>query len=266
MSQELFEKWLPRAKEIEPKALDVPLSVLLDEAPVVAAFVRNRWEPKDGPDDKHPGLKSAVKARPMAIAWSVELADEILELQAATQYGQNQYVLAATPQDPPPTDRAEFVVSELSAVLEWYFDDGVEDEHDAQLSALDASVGEPSTIAELASALEGYAAVAATVRGEIDGVIGFEVALIDEAPTLARQLRERDVPKDPTAMAEALDARRRLATLLHERLQLVRRAGRAVFRHQPELAREPISAYRRRRRAARRRAEAAAKAAEGSAS
>jgi len=98
------------------------------------------------------------------------------------------------------------------------------------------------------------------VKDKLGGVIGFDAALIEEAPTLAQQLRERSVPVDPTAQALALDQRRRLATLLYQRIRLVRSAARAVYRHHPATAREVASAYEQRRRASAKRKAAAEEA------
>ena len=55
-------------------------------------------------------------------------------------------------------------------------------------------------------------------------------------------------------MAKAL--RNRLATVLSNRMGVVRSAARFVFRNRPEIIREVTSAYERRRRAASRRAAA----------
>jgi hypothetical protein len=52
----------------------------------------------------------------------------------------------------------------------------------------------------------------------------------------------------------ALDTRNRLATLLYERIQLVRTAARFVYRKQPDVVRTVTSAYRRKRVADYRRA------------
>ncbi len=57
----------------------------------------------------------------------------------------------------------------------------------------------------------------------------------------------------PENTRRALDVRNRVATLLVDRMGLVRSAVRFVFRNQPEIARESGSAFERRRRAAARR-------------
>ena len=62
------------------------------------------------------------------------------------------------------------------------------------------------------------------------------------------ELRERP-PMSPENTRRALDVRNRVATLLVDRMGLVRSAALFVFRNQPDIAREAGSAFERRRRA-----------------
>jgi hypothetical protein len=91
----------------------------------------------------------------------------------------------------------------------------------------------------------------------MDGLGGFDAAHIDEARTVAAELRAR-----PSAAATGSDAsraalalRNKLVVLLMGRMSAVRAAARFVFRGQPEIVREVTSDYERRRRAAGRRAK-----------
>ncbi|MBN1611068.1 MAG: hypothetical protein JW940_30835 [Polyangiaceae bacterium] len=68
---------------------------------------------------------------------------------------------------------------------------------------------------------------------------------------------ERITPLNPTDEQRALELRRRLASMLMERMNTVRSAAQFVFRHHPSIVREVTSAYERRRRAAQRRKDAA---------
>ncbi|HEY5959423.1 MAG TPA: hypothetical protein VIV60_22850, partial [Polyangiaceae bacterium] len=87
------------------------------------------------------------------------------------------------------------------------------------------------------------------------GLGGFQVSLVDEAELLAKQLRERPTTPAPAENTRrALDTRNRIATLLLDRMTLVRSAARFVFRNHPEIARQSSSAFLRKRRAAARRA------------
>lgn len=112
------------------------------------------------------------------------------------------------------------------------------------------------TLDTLAAALDDYAGFAELHRSRMDGLGGFDVALIDEARERARELRERSAQRivgEPSAQREALDLRNRMATLLYERMQTVRAAARFVFRHNPETVRRVTSAYQRQRVARHRR-------------
>jgi len=77
--------------------------------------------------------------------------------------------------------------------------------------------------------------------------------MIAEGETLARQLRERPTtPTSPENTRRALDIRNRVATLLVDKMALVRAAARFVFRNQPEISRLATSSFERRRRRAQR--------------
>ncbi len=164
--------------------------------------------------------------------------------------------MASTPTIAAPMERARFLVGEISSVLEFLFDDGVEDERDAQLDAVESSHAEtPNSADAYAAELDDYANLANAYRKEIDGLGGFDVKHLDEAKAVAEQLRNR--PPTPVQQTEeaarALALRNRLATLLSIRMGFVRGAARFVFRNRPDIIREATSAYERRRRAAARR-------------
>ncbi len=182
-----------------------------------------------------------------------ELGTELLELQEALSAAQTDYMLAQAPGMQAPMERATFVLGELNATLEFLFDDGREDENDARLAALQEAHRDSLSQDARALALEGFAGPAQLHRDRMSGLGGFEVALIDEAPQLAKGLREQSAGKlvgEPTnAQKAALDLRNRIATLLYGRMNQVRNAARSVFRGQPEVVKKVTSAYQRRRRA-----------------
>lgn len=260
-----LERWRPVAEALPSDALQlsVPFHVLLGEAVDVAKFFGKYWD--NVLDDKkvvvRPGLETAVNPRSKAPAKiGPGTGQEILSLHEATQAAQTAYLLTVDPASANPMDRAQTVLSRLTGTLEWLFDDGVEDENDAQLASLGAEHGgDPSTPDALAGALVDYAALAAPHRAEMDGLGNFDVAMIDEAGKLAKALRNR--PAVPAALGEkaraALNLRNRLAMVLSARIALVRGAARFVYSNQPEIVREATSAYERRRRAAARRASQA---------
>ncbi len=250
-----LERWRAEAEALpsDEVRLPVPFHVMMGEAIDVAKFLERRRKASKGEGgDALPGLESAGEGKlPPA------LGDEIVSLQQAAQQAHTEYLLAVDPLAPGgDLGRARFVRNELVAALEWHFDDGVEDEHDAKLGALrDEHRDDPETADALAGELYDYATLATAVREQIDGVGGFDAALIDEAKQLARQLRERPTSAvgSTDAARRAIALRNRLLILLTRRVQLVRSAARFVYRHHPDVVREVTSAYERRRRAAGRR-------------
>jgi len=143
-------------------------------------------------------------------------------------------------------DRARYVVSEIKAALEYLFDDGVEDDRDAQLAAVGkAHAADPDTADALALELVDHAELASRHRDELVEQCWFDAALIDEASRLAKALGERPATSQagaPVEQKKALDLRNRIATLLWQRMSQVRAAARYVFRHHPMIVREVTSA------------------------
>ena len=262
------EEWAQAASELssnEPPTTNMPMHVLFGEAVDVARFFERYWTTKVDEQGNVVllGLESAVPkgqaAKPGAVALSAETGGEILSLQRACQEAQTCYLMAVGPRSGAGTiERGHALLGEITAALEWYFDDGVQDEKDAMLARVGAAhEGDPGTIDALASALDDYALLAQPHRDELDGLGGFQAAYIDEARAVAAELRERPaagVPM-PQATREAIALRNRLMTLLFDRMNRVRSAARFVFRGQPEIIREATSTYERRRRAAGRRAK-----------
>lgn len=251
MSQSVYEKWLAIATALSgaKNVFNVPVRVLIGEAVDLAKFTQAYWEPVKDAGGKilRPGLALAGAKLPASIG------SEILELQEALQTANTNYLLTVAPTQPDVRARAQFVLSEISAALDWWLDDGVEDERDQQLAALKAEYADGSTAADsLAAELSDFAALARQEAAGLDGLGGFEMSLVDEAESLARQLRERPTtPTSPENTRRALDTRNRIATLLVDRMSQARAAARFVFRNHPEIAREASSAFERRRRHAR---------------
>jgi hypothetical protein len=256
VSHELITKWQNAATDLAVvrTSFSPPVRVVLGEAVDIAKFVQAYWEPvKDaGGRILRPGLVLAgAKLTP-------SIGTEILELQDALQTAHTDYLLTVAPAQPDVRARAEYVLSEITAALEWHLDDGVEDERDKQLAALKSEYSDGSSSTDsIAAELSDYAALARQEAAGLQGLGGFDLGLIDEADRLAKLLRERPATPMPAENTRrALDLRNRLATLLTDRMSLARSAARFVFRNYPEIAREAGSAYVRRKRAAARRATA----------
>ncbi len=249
-----------RALPLEQATIGVPLHVLTGEAIDVAGFFKRYYEPELAPKTKlilRPGLASVGtdKLSPQTGKRITLLVDEV-------QAAQTEYQLAAeAPQGDDDIQRGRFVLSELTATLDYLFDDGIQDERDVQLARVQRANDDTSSSDALAMALAEYAGLAEPYRDELDGLAGFEAELIDEAKALAKTLRERSAPSESDTSersAKALEWRNRLAALLAQEVAQVRKAARLVFRHHPQIRREATSTYERRARAARRRAAAKA--------
>ena len=115
---------------------------------------------------------------------------QAMPTQAVSQ-AQAQYFLTFD-QKGNPMERGYFLLGEITATLEYLLDDGIEDEKDAQLDKIDAAhAGDPESFDALAGALDDYAAFADGHRKEMDGLGGFDAAHLDEARTVAAELRAR---------------------------------------------------------------------------
>lgn len=256
MSRESLERWREAAAELVEvrSSFSPPIRVILGEAVDVARFTQAYWDPVKDAAGRilRPGLALAGAKVPPTIGV------EILELQDALQTAHTHYLLTVAPNQPDMRARAEFVLSEIAAALEWLLDDGVEDERDRQLASLKSEYSDGSASTDtLAAELSDYAELAQREAQGLDGLGGFDLSLLGEAEELAKQLRERTTtPMAAENTRRALDLRNRVATLLVDRMTTVRAAARFIFRNQPEIAREVGSTYVRRKRASTRRAAA----------
>jgi len=234
----------------------VPLPTLVGEGTDLAKLCRLYWAPTDA----RPGLSSAGAKLPASTP------DDLLSLVAATQESSTAYQLVVDPKvdGAKLKSRGAVLLSELTGVLEWHLDDGVETVDDARFSQLGAAHADDGDSADaLAQALFDYATMAQPLANALHGLGGFDKAKIAEALALAKSLGE--VTQTPSVRSEqARDAkllRDRLAQLLADKVRLVRSGAKFVFRDHPEIARGFASAYERRRRAAQKRASAAETAA-----
>jgi hypothetical protein len=258
MTQNALEQWKPVALAL-PTAdytLRQPVFVMIGEAHDLAALAVRYWKTKHAPDQTilEPGLELA------GAKLGENFVDQLRSVAEALQQAHSAHLLTAGLSGRKELmDRGNFVVGELKAVLEWTFDDGVEDENDLRLARVQTEhEKDPETPDALAGELRDYAALAEEHRPTLEGLGGFQTSLIDEATKLAEQLRA--LPAEPKQDAarlqnqEALDLRNRVGTMLHQRMSLLRAASRFVFRHHPQLARLFTSSYERKKRAAARRA------------
>ena len=250
MTQRTVDELLAEARALgQSSNLKVPLTVMMSEAIQVAKFILSHW----AATSRRPGLESAGRKM------SQTMADEIRVIRDELQKAQSDYEMFIDPKVDSATliKRGREILSELTAVLEWYLDDGVEDENDARFAALKTAHAEDNDAAStLAQTLHDYASLASPLTPELDGLGNFDAGMIGEAFDIADQLA--DVPASPNVRSDAardLKEKRDLwACLLQQRIQLVRAAARFVFRDFPEEYQKVASAYERRRRAAAKRA------------
>ena len=253
--------WMPQVLALsgEELTINLPLHVVFGEAVDVARFFDHYWKSEKDKDGNvlRPGLDTVVDKKRGLTA---KTGAEILSLQQAGQEAHTAYLLCVdTTARANPVERARYVLDEIIATLTWLFDDGVEDEKDARLASIQAAhVEDPESTDALAGELDDYATLASHHRDEMAGVGGFDPKLIDEARTLAGELRARPTIAAPlSAKARAaLALRNKVLNLLLSRVTLVRAAARFVFRGTPEVVREVTSTYERKRRAASRRVAA----------
>ncbi len=261
------------AAAVAPEALGltVPFGVFTGESLDAARFVWNRWSAKRDATSGAivvPGLELSLSRaeregkRPPRLTRDV--AREIAHLVGLAQEAQNEATLATgAATDNALDERAQFLVSEIEAVLDWHFSsDGVVDDRDAQLAQVrEQHVNDGAARDVVAQKLHDYAALADAYRDEIDGVGGFDAALIDEGLEVAGALRAlpRQAGENPRRKT-ALERRNRYIAATMRRIGLVRSAAQLVFREHPKVIREVTSTYLRRRRAESRRAKAAREA------
>lgn len=255
-----LQRWISEAQAspVTEMQIPVPIPVLKGEAIDVAKFFDkyvDTIKPAKGQPGR-PGLDSVFDKKRGLTA---ETGNDLRSLERALYEASTAYRNSLGASATAPYDRAEFVVDEIESVLEWYFDDGVEDEKDVHLAALKKAHGDaPDSADALASKCEDYAALGREHRSAIDGLGGFDVKLLDEADKLAAELREHPtgVVNTESPTVKALTLRNQIANLLYARINTVRAATRFVFRGNKDIIREVTSAYERRRRANARRASA----------
>jgi len=223
----------------------------------VASMLTHYWEPRVEPrGGRIPGFAGVSATSGLTLT----TADEIRELQLAVASAHSGYLVLVQKLGDAPLDRADYVLSEVRSALEFVFDDGVQDDSDLQLERLRTAFADSASQDAMALALEGYAELAGMHADKLGQVDGFDIALIEEARTLAAALRNQSAAAltrtTPDAQRQALSLRNRLLMLLVDRVRRVRRAAQYVFRSNPEVARKFTSAYERRQRTARRRAKA----------
>ena len=253
------ERWRAEALALAPEEVTFGPSVrvLLDEAPRAARFVERYWEPTVEPGTgavRVPGLKGTSRHLTRAVG------GEIVELHGLTQEAHGRWLLASGDAARDAVTRGRFVLDEMQATLQFVADEGGQGDLAAQLARVKESHAQDGESREdLASSLHDWSVLAGAYADALDGVGGFDRALIGEAQGLSTALRALPGAQQEAATdaREKIDLRNRYAALLFARVSTVRSVARFVFRHHPQVAREVTSAWERARRAASRKKKSA---------
>ncbi len=237
------EEWARRAAKCEPFAPRMPLHRFVGEAFELGLFVEEFWEPRAEGDV--PGLATVASA-----GFSRETGAELCELALAVLYWEGKLKAAYEPRAEAPVARARAVLSELLSALDFLFESKQSDRDAAALRKLRERLT-PSSHDGLALALESVARLATRHRRALVKLPGLDAALLDEAESLARALRDRSATTltRPDLRSSSRNTRLRLSRLLHDRVTAARAAIRFAFRAHPDLVALATSEYKRTSRA-----------------
>jgi hypothetical protein len=225
------------------------MEVLVGEAVLLAMAYQFHSRPRQRRGGSAvPGFSEAASASTL----DEHTGHELLELVMAIGAVNAEYNFAKESFGESPMVRAKEVKREIRAALEFTFDDGKHTLADKQLQKVSDAHRRSRGHAEMAVALEAFAALAAEHKQELKRVIDFDVAMIDEAIGLAGALRVRSAETRHAGTFSGSDdliaLRNTLLNLLGERMQRIRRAGRYLFRDHPDITRQFTSEYQRTRR------------------
>lgn len=247
MGREALAIWTPAAMALTSvrSSFSAPVHVLTNEAVELSRFCRDYWLPRSDGADSSPGLSAAVDLL------GPDIADDLVSLQDALHSANTDYLLTVPPLRAGLRTRAEQVLSDLVAAVEWLLDDANRTQTDQALSALRQKHSYHVYSGDwLACGLEDYAGLASRLRARLVGLQGFNMSLIDDGHHLARELNQIRLLADSSSKsAEALDLRNRIATLLVDRMGLLRSTVCSVFRNFPAIVRLTASTFELRNRA-----------------
>jgi len=253
--EELVDRWTERTQDEEEASPTLPLQILRGEAIDLAQLVEVHYQPQVTRSGTLPGLVSVEGRGEISATTATELRE--LELAVGHVHAKHKHLIDQT--DTVSLERAEELLAEFRALLAYVLEDGQHAAGEQQLARLREEFGGALSHDATASALEGYAELAATYAAEVKGIGEFEQAMLDESLNVARALRQRSADKLAGPGAEEQRAlmalRNRLVAALVRKMKDVRRAFRFVFRDYPDLARKSGSEYVRTQRRRLRQAE-----------
>lgn len=233
----------------------LPLGVFLGEAIDAAGKAKQYWLPKGEGALAVPGLTQA------GVRMYEGLPDDLVELVNLGQQAHVEYLLIVNPSASKELLlRVQDLSDKIESVIEYVFDDGVEDEKDAQLAAVKAN--DSDTIDGMALDLDEVVGLARQHIDLMKTVPLFDEAWLEQGEQAAKELRSLPPARYSTPEAkEKIGRRNQIFSVIAGKVREIRAAARLVFRSRPDIYRQFTSAYERRRRAALLRAKAKAAAA-----
>lgn len=250
MADRDFERWLSDARALPPErvvSIGMPIATNILEAESAAAFLEKLWEP--AADGSRPGMSAASAIVPK------KTAEEIRSLVRACR--QTHVDALFTPDAAASSadllKAGNELLSNLTAALELVLDDDLHEPADDAFAGAKARATADATTATFVQALQDFAGVAEVVKDKLVKLEDFDPRWIAKARTVAQQLSAAGVPRPGKQASEQIDIRNRLLVLLNDRVNLVRRGSRYVFRNHPDIVRLATSTYQRARRAEARR-------------
>lgn len=250
MADRNFERWAEEARAVPAErvtTVGMPIATRFLEAESDAAFLEKHWEP--AADGSRPGMCAAASIVPK------KTAEEIRGLVLAARQAHVNALF--TPETG--ARSAELLktgtelLSSLTAAIELVLDDDVHEPADDAYAGAKARVSADDTTATFVQALEDHAAIAESIKDRLVKLEDFDPKWIPAARSVARELSAAGVPRPGRQASEDIDLRNRMLVLLTDRVNLVRRAARYVYRNHPDIARLATSPYQRARRAEARR-------------
>jgi len=221
--------------------LSMPLDSFLHEASALACLAEWHAVPRGN-------VKESLA--PHAARLGGDIAAQILLL---CKLGAEAEILASqgrVPTHDGTVQRGVVVFRRLRMALEVVVEDGIEDQKDVAVAALRRQhQGTPKTIAKLASGLAAYAGMCRTLATELRALPGFDMALIDEASSIAGLLVSRSAA--PRTATSTIGARRNaIVALVRARTKKLRLVLRYTFADHPSILKSAASAHHRERRRA----------------
>ncbi len=220
-------------------ALGMPNGIFCREAVGVGCFAERYWDLVDGIDACLAPHERRLGGDP---------GPELLYLADQCRRADAMLVQGSLPSGDALPSRAQKLLTEIRYACEVVVDDGIGDNKDVLVVGLRKQHDSaPKTIAEVTNALASYVTAARSLRAELSGLAGFNMANLDAAQAVVDHLLGRGTS---TSTRATRIRRNRLLAMIRNRVTRVRKVARFTFRDYPDILREVASAHNRERRRA----------------